>query len=180
MQQTFSLLQQLRFREASVLVAAYESQQVFPRGLGVDWAHHDCREDVWVLQAIHTAKPRILSSLAEAQWAPLRRAAGMMHLWSLKLVDAWLPPEMETRLHLGRTTAARMLVFHADHLRSLAEIRAAGSAKSYRIIASTDPCPQCKRIAGRVVPVAQYFELPYEHCTDELGCRCSILGNVRV
>lgn len=172
--QVFFLLRQRRFREASVLVAAYESAQVFPRGIGIDWSEHDPAEDVALLRIIFERTPRILSGLVERHSEELRVAAGMMQLWSLTLIDKWLPSDMETGLRFCNSTAARMLVFHALHVLQLAQYRGIGAGKRYRILSSSDPCPTCKRIAGRTFAVNEYFELPYEHCTDEMGCRCSI------
>ena len=40
-QQVMQHLRQRKFKEASMAVASYEAEQVFPRGLGVDWQHHN-------------------------------------------------------------------------------------------------------------------------------------------
>lgn len=35
-------------------------------------------------------------------------------------------------------------------------------------------CPKCKKLASRKIPIDKVPELPYEKCTSEIGCRCSI------
>lgn len=39
-------LRQRKFQDASITVAAFEVQQVFPRGLGIDWKRHNPARDI--------------------------------------------------------------------------------------------------------------------------------------
>ena len=73
---------QRQFRQASQAVATYEAQQVFPRGLGMDWANHDPTHDAMILDAIFTRTPQLIAPLHGASLDALRIAAGMQALFA--------------------------------------------------------------------------------------------------
>jgi hypothetical protein len=171
-EQTLQALRQHRFREASQAVAAFEAQQVFPRGIGTDWKHHNPTHDVAMLKVIFQANPKILSALNDEQMKHLRLAAGMMHLWGTNQARSWLPDGFETGLIMDNDTAARMILFYASHQRSIAQYRAAGVRK-VEILATDNSCAACKKLAKKKYKINEVPELPYEKCTSEMGCRCT-------
>lgn len=57
-EQTLQALRQRKFKEASRTVAAFEAQQVFPRGMNADWKHHNPAHDVAMLRLCSRASPR--------------------------------------------------------------------------------------------------------------------------
>jgi hypothetical protein len=171
-EQTLSALQQRRFEEASQTVAAFETQQVFPRGIGIDWKHYSPAHDVAMLKVMFQASPKILSSSNHEQLRHLRLAAGMMYLWGTNQAEIWLPDGFETGLIMDKDTAARMILFYASHQCSIAHYRAAGVRK-VEILATDNSCTACKKLAKKKYKIDEVPELPYEKCTSEMGCRCT-------
>lgn len=171
-EQTLQALRQRKSEEASQIVAAFEAQQVFPRGINVDWKHHNPAHDIAMLKVILQAKPKVLSCLNDEQIEHLRVAAGMMHLWGTNQAKDWLPDNFETDLIMDRDAAARMILFYASHQRSIAQYRAAG-VKTVEILATGDSCAACKKLATKKYKIDAVPELPYEKCTSEMGCRCT-------
>lgn len=174
-QHVFQALQQGEFKEASQAVAAYEAQQVFSRGLGMDWSNHDPKRDVEVLETVFSGKPKILDRLTDEQLGPLRIAAGMMYLWGTRLQKEWLPVGFETDLRLDNDTAARMLYFYATHQRRLHSYQ--DHVEKVRILDAGDSsCENCRKLSRKEYSLEEVPELPYEKCTHEMGCRCRIVA----
>lgn len=176
--QTLNALRENRFREASEMVAAYEAQQVFMRGINIDWRNHNPKGDVAMLKVMFQARPKILPSLNEEQLGPLRIAAGMNYLWGEGRAKTWLPSSLETDLDMDNETAARMILFFAYHRRNMAGFRRIPRVKTVEILATYDSCPICKKLAAKEYKPSEVPELPYEHCTNAIGCRCrAVLGD---
>lgn len=175
-QQVLDYLRQRRFKEASVAVASYEAQQVFPRGMGIDWKHYNPTRDVAILKAIWGSVPRILGPLSSSQVEALRLGAAMMELWGTNQATEWLPPSLETGLAIDNDTAARMFLFHAIYKVNLAEYRQSEVVMGVEVLATSDSCDACKAIAGKKYTFDAVPELPYEYCTHEMGCRCTIVA----
>ena len=55
--QVIEYLTKRRFKEASLTVAAYETEQVFPRGMGIDWKRHNPNRDIEMLNTIFGSNP---------------------------------------------------------------------------------------------------------------------------
>jgi len=171
-EQTLQALRQRRFKEASQAVATFEAQQVFPRGIGIDWGRYNPAHDVAMLKVIFQAKPKILNAVNDEQMGHLRLAAGMMHLWGTNQAESWLPDNFEAGLIMDNDTAARMILFYASHQRSIAKYHAAG-VRRVEILATDDSCPACKKLTQKKYQLKEVPELPYEQCTSEMGCRCT-------
>ena len=173
-QQVLNLLRQRRFREASLFVASFESEQVFPRGLGIDWSNYDPAHDVKVLNIIFNSKPHILAPLNNEYLDRLRIAAGMMYLWGTNRIKGWLPPDFKTTLSMDNDAIARMIVFHATHQVQMDQYRKTG-VKKIKIITANDTyvCEACRKLASKEYKLNKVPELPYEKCTSEMGCRCT-------
>ena len=174
--QVLEYLKRRKFKEASVAVAAYEATQVFPRGMGIDWKNHNPARNVELLRFIFDGKPKILSRLQNDQLAALRLAGGMITLLGLSQGKQWLPPNFETGLAMDNDAAVRMLFFYATHQADMANYRQGGIVKQVEIRAAQDSCEACKRISGKKYKLSEVPELPYEHCTHEMGCRCMTLA----
>ena len=174
-QQVMEYLRQRKFKEASLAVAAYEAEQVFPRGIGIDWKHHNPAQNIAMLNAIFGSKPKILARLSESQSEALRLVAGMMYLWGTNQSKEWLSPDLKTNLAIDNNAAARMFLFHATHRVNIANYRQSGVVKQVKISAAQDSCNACKKISGKRFKLNEVPELPYEHCTHEMGCRCILL-----
>jgi hypothetical protein len=159
---------------ATRIVASFEAQQVFPRGLGIDWAKKDVADDVRELEVVLRSSPRILSRISAEDLAALRLAACMTHLWGTTPKAAGLSMDLPTAF--DATTAARMLVFHGNFLRIRASLRHAGF-RTVIVSGSNDErqCDGCHRIVGQYA-IDHVPELPYEGCTSENGCRCLLVA----
>jgi len=147
-QQVMEYLRQRKFKDASIAVAAYEVKQVFPRGMGIDWDHHDPDHDITMLNAIFDGKPKILALLNESQSYTLRLVSGMMYLWGTNQGKEWLPLDFETELAIDNDAAARMFLFHAMYRVNIANYKRSG-VKQVEILAAQDSCDECKKISGK-------------------------------
>jgi hypothetical protein len=55
-----------------------------------------------------------------------------------------------------------------------------GGANSVEILGAGDSCPACRKIVGQRFAIDKIPELPYEHCTCDVGCRCVMTPVVKV
>ncbi len=138
----------------------------------MNWKNHDPGRDIAILRGIFYRRPKILAKLTEMQINVLCVGAGMMHLWGTNHTRAWLPEGFALPPHISPDVAARMLMFHAQHLVLIEEWRASGTIKEAEIIAAQDSCESCKSEAGKRYKLDELPELPHPSCTFPLGCRC--------
>jgi len=164
-----------KFKEASLSVAAYEAEQVFPRGIGIDWKHHNPNHDIEKLNNIFSGKPKLLSKLNDELSEILRQGAAMMSLWGKNTAKEWLPPDIKTDLPFDVDTAARMFLFYASYKTSLEQYRNSGVVKSVEISTAPDSCDECKRFNKKRYKLSEVPELPHENCCHEKGCRCVLI-----
>jgi len=164
-----------KFKDASVAVAAYESEQVFPRGLGIDWKHHNTNRDREMMNTIFSNTPKILSKLRDNKLDLLRQGTAMMSLWGKNTAKEWLPPDFSTEFSFDVDTAARMFLFHAIHKTSLEQYRKSGVVKFVEILPAQDSCDECKKFANKKYKLNEVPELPHENCNHEKGCRCTLI-----
>lgn len=172
-QQVMEYLKKRKFKEASLEVAAYESEQVFSRGIGIDWKHYNPSRDIEMLNTIFSSKPKILAKLDNEKLEALRLGAAMMGLWGKNMAKEWLPANYETGLAFDNDTAARMFFFYASYRATLEQYRKSGVVKYVEILAAQDSCEAWKKLTKKRYKLNEVPELPYEHCTHEMGCRCT-------
>jgi hypothetical protein len=118
-QQVVEYIKNRNFKEASLTVAAYEAEQVFPRGIGIDWKHYDPNKDMEMLNIIFESKPKILARLEDGKKAGIEKV---------------------------------------------------------KVLAFQDSCKACKKLENKQYKLHQIPVLPYEHCTHEMGCRCTTIA----
>lgn len=176
-QNSLAMLVKQDFMEAVRLMAHYESNQVFPRGLGIDWSNYDCRSAAESLGIIFQERPGILSGMNANRLEELRIAAGMIELWSDADAKRWLPADFETGIRFDAEIAARMLCFYAINLGRLKEYEDSDLddfVTGVEISAIDDGrhCVECSQINGKTYSLGQVPELPFPKCTSEIGCRC--------
>lgn len=169
-------LSQHKFKEASLAVASFEAQQVFPRGLGINWKNHNPTSDIDALNAIFAFKPKVLSQLENNLIDMLRLSAGMDYLWGTNNAQ-WLPPDFETGLAIDKVTAGRMFLSNAYYHRSVTQYRTSGVVNQVQIL-SKNCCETCMKLSGKKFALNSVPELPYEHCTREMGCNCTVIPMV--
>jgi hypothetical protein len=145
--------------------------------MGIDWATHDTRGDVFALTMIFEHVPGILTGVRPDGLEKLREAAGMMALWGVpRPRRTWLPLHYESGVWLDGDVAARMLLFAAYHARDLDSY--AGIVMRVKILPCPDCCDECATIAGKIFPIDACPELPYPACTSDMGCCCTASGDL--
>lgn len=172
-QQVMEYLKKRKLKEASLAVAAYEAEQVFPRGTGIDWKRYNPERDVEMLSNIFKNKPGILARLGNDKLEALRIGACMMALWGENKAKKWLPVNFETGLPFDNDTTARMFLFHAVHRATLERYHSEG-LEHVEILAAPDSCESCGKLAG-TYKLNEAPELPNPNCTGKMGCRCTFL-----
>lgn len=162
------------YRKACLVMGAFEAEQVFPRGLGMNWKNYNPDRDVDLLNLIFKNKPKILSTVTDDDLNILRVGASMMILWGVNSAKKWLPTDLSLNLPFDNDTAARMVSFHALHNSHIAEYKKNRDViKAVEILAPPDSCDECKKFAGKRYSLDNVPELPHEKCTHKHGCRCT-------
>lgn len=172
--ESLGLLRAKEFAMASLAVSRYETKQVFPRGMGIDWSSNNPSRDVQIMETMFSSRPKILDGLKDEEWGPLGVAAAMMHLWGVNMAHEWLPEEFEGVSRFDADTAARMLLFHANYKLDLARFREMGVKKASIRGCGEASCKECQKLAGKTMPLTGLPELPHAGCTHEVGCRCRV------
>jgi len=170
-----------QFVEAARRTGSFEAQQVFPRGMGIDWQNYRPDTDIRVLKRIFTAQPKILKSISDHHLAVLRLLAGMMLLWGTNRNKDWISIGFETGLQFDNETAARMLLFYGRSQTELAEYRSSAVVEAVQVLAASDSCAHCQALAAKKTKyrLDRVPELPYEKCTSGKGCRCVFVAVVK-
>jgi hypothetical protein len=176
-QQVMILLKKQMFEEAIVEVSKYEAEQVFPRGIGIDWKHYDTKREIAIMNLIFKGKPEIMSKLEDVNLEPLQIGAAMMEIWGESTATKWLPTDFKTGLLIDNDSAARMLIFNATNNRNLRQYKERG-IKFVEVLGAPTSCPFCKEIANKRFVIDEAPILPNPNCSHELGCRCLYLACV--
>jgi hypothetical protein len=173
--QVMEYLARRKYREASLAVAAYETEQVFPRGIGEDWKHHNPNHDIEMLVTIFESNlPKIIARLGDEKVEVVRIAAAMMALWGENKAKKWLPDDFEIDLSFDYDTIVRMINFQAVHRASLEQYHNEG-LKHVEVLPASDSCESCKKLAHKHYKLDEVPELPNPNCTHKMGCRCTYL-----
>jgi len=166
-----------QLEEACGAMLAFEAKQVFPRGLGINWHCYNGSHEKAVLKHIATARPGILIGLGESFLQVLRPATAMMFLYGQRSVAPWITIKPPAGFRLDIETSARMLMFYAQNLVRLDELRRA-SVKRVRVLAAPNSCGYCKTFEGQIFPIDRVPELPHPKCAHVMGCRCEPLADL--
>jgi len=169
-----------RLEDAARTVASFEAQQVFARGMGIDWNRYDPSRDVAVLKSIFSAKPRILGRLPDESWQLLRLGAAQMHLWGINKTKELFPADFRAHDQMDNDTSARMILFYAINHQRVEEWLRTGYVKTIKVSAVLDErsCKVCQEADGKRYRVYNAPELPHPGCTSEMGCRCMLMWDV--
>lgn len=177
-EEVIEALKHRKFRNASLAVASYEAEQVFPRGMGIDWKHYDPSGDVELLTAIFQHKPNRLQHLTDVQMEPIRIAAGMRVLgWNLGQATEWLEANRPDVLDVPLGVAVLTVESYARFRVEINRLRQRGY-KWVRVKTRNDElvCDACKKLSAKQYAIDKVPELPYEKCTSEV-CRCWVVGS---
>jgi hypothetical protein len=178
------LLARGEFRKAVVDLASFEAAQVFPRGMGIDWAHLDPEPMERRIRLIFTRVPKSLID-TPSEYLPICRVGAAMFVlvWNVGEVSTWIsrhiPGETEERL----CKIAQDLHSHAcflDEIDTLESFQAIGGLYRLRVHASNDDhvCASCKHLAEGTHPLENSPEIPNPDCSSESWCRRSVAGEL--
>lgn len=164
--QVFQALQNKEFDKACQIADSYHKQEVFSSGISCD---------LTFIRSIFTVKPKILKNFNNNQLDALRIVAGMMQLLYCRKASDWLPSGFHLDSHLSAESAARMLIFHSAYLKELGDLKRCRFKKA-RIIVTSDSCEHCKKLKDKTYAINKVPELPFEECTCDKGCRCTLVA----
>jgi len=167
-------LQLGKLRDACLIVSSYETLQVFPRGLGMDWKNYGRGSELRTLESIFNTCPARFVNLPSEKLTTLRAAAGMLHIWGVSDATPWLDNiQLENELW-SPEIAARMFLFLARHLQRVEEFKAAGFGKVVVFVNDADQCPECRKHAGKKFRLDEVPNVPFDQCTCPNGCLCMV------
>lgn len=173
---TLVLLEKRQFKSAMQIIAEYESAQVFPRGINMDWEDYANSTHINELITIFNDVPGLLKNIPEEKLHILRIAAGMAHLWGYNYRDPYIPPGFETGTRFDASSCMAMFFHYANYKRNMSGYKNA-NVKYIEILgcSNRESCAACRDIQVKQYEIDAAPELPYEKCTHKDGCRCSIL-----
>lgn len=176
--QTIAALQARNFRQAAEMRTRYEADQVFARGMGIDWSNHDVSGDVKLLRYIFDRTPKVLRKFSDADLLQARVAAGMFALgWNVGQAQEWIATNINKESAIIPITAGNLLFSHAHFLNEIEEAKELASygSKMMVVIQTNNDdrvCESCRALASQKYSLRETPELPNENCTCESGCRC--------
>lgn len=175
-------LKEKDFLQAIRTVSKYESNQVFKRGINVDWSEEALTPNpsqVAILKILFEETPTVARGVDLKKLEFFRIVAGFIFLWGA--------PEGAKRLLEGvedvsekfkNLDFARLLESFADNtqrLREYRELAGATGEKGWKVEIRTcndeHVCDECNRLAQNKYPLfGNVPELPYPGCAH--NCRC--------
>ena len=171
----------MNVKAACEKVCAFESQQLFTRGIGIDWSDRSTAEQYECeVSVILTETP----PLNKLRWGTVvsvvRLHAALSHLLGVACGSKKIRECMGwTRIYHDQILQARMLCAYASHQKYRAQIRenenALSAAAEIEIIVIKDgntTCNACLSEIGKTYTYEDMPILPHERCACDLGCRC--------
>jgi len=165
------------FALASQTIAAYRGRQLklqAPNPLAIEGPPRSTGADIEALKIIFGLEPKILGALSAHDWDAIHTVAGVNHLLDGALSADWLPPDFADHSRLDRETVLRMMRFAFLHHRDLRRLREIGVKQATFVCVNGGSCEACLKMTAKVFPLENFPALPYENCTCEMGCRCSM------
>jgi hypothetical protein len=164
------------FETASKLVAEFEAQQIFPRGMGIDWEHYDAKRDIMILELIFSSYPKILKSVSKENIRVLQFFAAQMHLWGRNNVIKNQKAPKQIKSHLDINAASRMILFFALSKKNVLEYRKSGmkKVKVVSYVNDSHVCDYCQSMHNSYYDIDNFPEVPLENCVSDIGCRCIV------
>jgi hypothetical protein len=186
-QKALEALGQREYADAARIVYAFEAEQVFPRGMGVDWSHHETTQDEIALQAIFSCSLKALQALSAEQLEQVRLNAGIRWLFSYSYDDYPLPNELSDELLDDGFRLTSSLISNAHYhtvIKACRKSQALMPQVRHEVVYATCNdhlvCDECRKLAERTWTPDEAPELPYEKCTSdsESGCRCDVTWRI--
>jgi len=183
----FELLKDKELSEAVKAVHDYETKQVFPKGMNVDWGNKlAMATDINKLRYIFDASPDQLAYLDDNVMSYLRAVASMFSLGIGNVGECgkFLPEQLNTGSQYNKIEAFLILHLNAYNKFNLEEI---GRTLRYHNssfkespacieITSWDSgeCKLCGRIVGKYLSVEEIPDIPPAGCKFPESCRLQV------
>jgi hypothetical protein len=172
-------LEKQEFTLAVQTMVDFESKQVFPRGMGINWNKYNINSDINSLKFIFSQFPKYLKNIEIDKRKPLLIAGAMSYLWGTGNGTKWLPEGFITNSPIGNDVAVNAITLRLYSYRSMEQYKSSGVLDGVSILACKDSCEECKKLEGKVFKLDNAPELPYENCKCLKGCRCCYLPRVQ-
>jgi len=178
-QHVLESLKNAKYKEAAIIVAQFEAEQVFPRGMGIDWEKYNTKHDEIFLNKLFTCKPKVLSALSNEQLYTGRLIGALRRLFSYSDNYLSLPDDFDNPTVYDKSSILHLLMSNAYFHTVIAEAvelhRTLGNIVIEVLTVNDDlVCDECKTLTKHPFEINQVPELPYQKCTCKFGCRCSI------
>ena len=175
---TFECLKEGQIRKAAEEVIRYESNALFPRGMGTGWGPGSADRLVDLVERILKCRPGNLKNVSDEDLQTIRLASAQSELWgSPDEGRNRLPEGIDTNSIIGMDPdiAANMVSSLAANKDRIERIRETiGDEAEVRILAcGVSSCQYCQEREGNVYRLDDAPDLPHEGCTSGYGCRCT-------
>ncbi|MFZ2316100.1 MAG: SAP domain-containing protein [Gammaproteobacteria bacterium] len=165
------------FEKASLTIQDYESKKLdfsLPNPFALKVPPRMTSADIQELKMIFTLRPKILGELSEIEWEILHVVTSISHLLHGEMSPKWVPSNFQWKSKFDILTTVRMMRFHIIYINQIKKMEACGIEQG-RILGCGASCEECLKIENRIDLLHDLPELPYESCTNEMGCRCTII-----
>ncbi len=129
------------------------------------------------VRAAFTVESKMLRGINPKAMIYIRRSAALLMLGWNSQAEIAIPRGLETGAKVDARVAAQMICSYIEsrHWVEYA-VRCPDSIKGIRVVNSEgSPCSACREIAENMWTVGEQPEIPYEHCENVNGCRCSYI-----
>lgn len=170
------------FVQAARVVAKFEANQIFSRGLGVDWNKEAIKPgdfDVQVPKIIFEEIPTVAKGVDQEKLERFRFAAALMHLWGNSARVGHLLEGIESISEKYDNYAFVMMLsssaINKYNLKDYRDLARESGNNNYKIEILTcndeHVCDTCRRLAEKKYPLfGDIPELPSPDCSH--ACRC--------
>ena len=121
--------------------------------------------------AMFTLRPKILRGLSPDEWEGLHLNYAVWQLLGQSADEKCMPGFMGLG-EMDAATVMRMMGFYASHQRELEQWKPLGVKTARIACCHSGSCDACEALDEKRYALSKLPELPYEHCTCALGCRC--------
>jgi len=175
-EKVYESLKKKDFKSASQIMIDYERNQVFPRGLGINWNSIGIENYVSGLRELFENTPKILRNIPDEKLKILRIEAGFSFLWGGRTTNYFKNYDKFSE-RFDNDVSLRMMSFYATHKNTLANYCANSDVVvGVKILPAQDACDECKKLAEKLYRLSEEIpELPHADCTNIMGCRCCYL-----
>lgn len=133
------------------------------------------QEQALNLELIFNAEPKILLKKGISDLEPYRLLASLSY-FPRKYSKTRLK-DLNSHCFFDPDTIARMFLFYISHKETLQRYRKNGVKRIQILTAGSESCKECQKLDGKIYQIDKMIELPYENCTCDLGCRCTIVAS---